>query len=272
MKEYIQSLFQMTKEIICNLKRISALSYFQYTVETKDFFLGAFWRFFTPFIQIGVYWLVFGIGLRSGSPIDGIPYVVWLTCGLTPWLWLNVSVSRGAVSIYSKATMLTRSNIPTCLIPISSVMSCSIENMWTVALMLIVYIANGCTPTWTAFGIIYYIFCGLIFLSICSLISSALVMVARDFNKLIQAVMRLMFFLTPVFWRPGNSIPHILKIFNLCNPFAYIVRGFRNALLYNIPFTATGMENAIFWCLMVLLYLLAASFQSKMRKNLLDYL
>ena len=272
MRRYFQSLGQMTRDIATNLSRIFALAFFDYQLGSKDYFLGSAWKLLSPFIQIGAYWLVFGIGLRSGAPIDGIPYVVWLTCGLTPWLWMNVSVVRGANSIYSKATMLTRANIPTCLIPLGSVWSCSMENLWNVALMVIIYLANGCVPTWTALGVFYYIFCGMVFLSVCSLITSALVMVARDFNKLIQAVMRLMFFITPVFWRPGDSIPLALKIFNLCNPFAYIVRGFRNTLLYNTPFTAAGTENAIFWCLMVLLYLIAASFQSKMRKNLLDYL
>lgn len=218
MRQYFQSLVQMTRDIVTNLSRIFALAFFDYQLEAKDYFLGTAWKLISPFIQIGTYWLVFGIGLRSGAPIDGIPYVVWLTCGLTPWLWMNVSVSRGATSIYTKATMLTRSNIPTCLIPLGSVWSCSMENLWNVALMLIIYLANGCVPTWTALSIFYYIFCGLVFLSICSLITSALVMVARDFNKIIQAVMRLMFFITPVFWRPGNSIPPCAEDFQPVQP------------------------------------------------------
>lgn len=272
MGQYVPFLGQMARDIASNLRRISALAFFDYQLEAKGYFLGAAWKLLSPFIQLGVYWLVFGIGLRSGAPMDGIPYLVWLTCGLTPWLWMSQSIVRGAGSIYSKAAVLTRSNIPTCLIPVSSVLSCGMENLWTAAMMLVIYLANGCVPTWAALGLFYYIFCGQVFLSIFSLITSALVMLARDFNKLIQAVMRLMFFVTPVFWQPGDSAPLAMRLFNLCNPFGYIVRGFRNTLLYHTLFAAGGMEHAVFWCLMALLYLIAGSFQRKMQRNLLDYL
>ena len=272
MREYIRSLWQMTRDIGCNLKRITALAYFQYMIGTKDFFLGAVWKLLTPFIQIGAYWLVFGIGLRSGQPIDGIPYVVWLTCGVAPWYWMSGCINRAASSIYGKASMLTRSNIPTCLIPLSSVLSSTMDNGWNFLLMLIIYFANGCVPTVSAFGLIYYIFCGLIFLSVMSLITSALVMLARDFQKLIQAVMRLMFFLSPIFWKPGQTLPGAFHVFDICNPFGYIIRGFRKSLLYNTSILSNGRETIIFWCVVLVLYLIGSSFQSKMRKNLLDYL
>lgn len=272
MREYIRSLWQMTRDIGCNLKRIWALAYFQYMVCTKDLFLGGIWRLLSPLIQIGVYWLVFGIGLRSGSPVDGIPYVVWLTCGLTPWLIMNQGVNRGAGSIYGKASMLTRSNIPTCLIPLSNVVSVFMENCWTILILLLVYFGNGCRPTWTALWLIYYMVCALIFVSALSLITSVLVMLARDFQNLIQAILRLLFFLSPIFWQPGDSAPALLKIFNFCNPFGYVIQGFRKSLLYNTTILSCVGETAVFWCIVLILYLLGGGLQDKMRKNLLDYL
>ena len=272
MRQYFQSLRQMTRDIACNLRRIAALAYFEYMVGTKDLFLGWVWKMLTPCIQIGAYWLVFGIGLRSGKPIDGIPYVVWLTCGVTPWYWMNGCVIKAASSIHGKAAMLTRSNIPTCLIPLSSVLSSTMDNGWNFLLMLIIYFANGCVPTVSALGLIYYIFCGLMFLSVFSLITSALVMLARDFQRLIQALMRLIFFLSPIFWKPGQTLPEAFQVFDICNPFGYVIRGFRNCMVYNASILSNGRETVIFWCIVLALYLIGSSFQSKMRKNLLDYL
>lgn len=272
MRQYIQSLCQMTKDIVTNIRRIGALARFEYIIGTKGFFLGEIWKLLSPLIQIGAYWLVFGIGLRSGKPVDGIPFVVWLTCGVTPWIWLNSNVNRAAGSIYSKASMLTRSNIPTCLIPLSTVVAHTMDNGWTVALLMVIYFANGCVPTLAAFGLFYYLFCGLMFLSVCSLITSAVVMLARDFQKLLQAVMRMMFFLTPVFWQPGDSLPYFFQVFVMCNPFAYIVRGFRSCLLYDRVLPLDNRETLVFWGIVVVLYLIGGSFQGKVRKNLLDYL
>lgn len=272
MKNYLLSLKQMTKDIFGNLRRIAALAYFEYKLGTKDMFLGGLWKILSPFIQIGAYWFVFGIGLRNGAPIGGIPYVVWLTCGVTAWSWLSGCINQTAGSIYRKAAMLTRSNIPTCLIPLSSVLAKTLDNGWTIAFMLMIYFANGCMPTSTAWGLLYYLFCGLIFLSVCSLITSALVMLARDFQKVLQAVMRLMFFLSPIFWRPSYSLPEAFRLFDFCNPFGYVIRGFRNCLLYNTSILSAWRNGIAFWMIVAILYLIGSAFQSKMRKDLLDYL
>lgn len=262
----------MTKDIFGNLHRITALAYFECKLGTKDMFLGNLWKILSPFIQIGAYWFVFGIGLRNGAPVDGIPYVVWLTCGVTAWFWLNGCINRSAGSIYGKAAILTRSNIPTCLIPLSSVISQTLDDSWTIILMLVIYLANGCTPTSSAWGLLYYLFCGLIFLSVCSLITSALVMLARDFQKVLQAVMRLIFYLSPVFWKASGNMPLLYQLFDFCNPFGYIIRGFRDSLLYNVSILESWRQGVVFWVVVAILYLVGSAFQSKMRKNLLDYL
>lgn len=272
MKNYLLSLKQMTKDIFGNLRRIAALAYFEYKLGTKDMFLGGLWKILSPFIQIGAYWFVFGIGLRNGAPIDGIPYVVWLTCGVTAWYWLNSCINPAASSIYGKASLLTRSNIPTCLIPLSTVLANTYDSLWTMALMFVIYLANGCVPTLVAFGLIYYIICGLAFMSTLSLITSAMVMLARDFQKVIQAVMRLLFFLSPVFWRASSNMPLVYQLFDFCNPFSYVIRGFRDSLLYNASILESWRQGVAFWVIVAIMYLVGSAFQSKMRKNLLDYL
>ena len=272
MRNYFLSLGQMTKNILWNIRRIAALAYFEYKLGTKGMFLGRLWKLLSPLIQIGVYWLVFGVGLRSGAPVDGFPYVVWLTCGLTPWLAMNLGINRGAGSIYGKASMLTRSNIPTCLIPLSNVAAVFLDSCWTVLIMLLIYVANGCRPGWAAVELLYYIVCALVFVSALSLITSVLVMLARDFQNLIQAILRLVFFLSPVFWQPGDNLPLLLKLFDFCNPFGYIIRGFRNSLLYNVHFWENGSATLTFWGIVIVLYLVGSGFQDKLRRNLLDYL
>ena len=272
MVSYFKYLFQMTKDIFGNLRRIYALAEFEYKLTTKGMALGQLWRILNPMIQIGVYWLVFGIGLRSGQPVDGIPYVVWLTCGLTPWLIMNRGINTAANSIYVKATMLTRSNIPTCLIPLSICLATVMDNGWTVALMIFIYLAHGCVLTWTAFGLVYYVICILFFISVLSLITSVLGMLARDFLNLIQAILRMLFFVSPIFWNPGQSASKAFQMFNLCNPFGYIICGFRDSLLYNVPIWENKTAMLIFWSMTFCLYLIGAAFQSKLRKNLLDFI
>lgn len=262
----------MTGDLARNFRKLWTLAFFEYKLSTKDLFLGGLWRLLNPAIQVGVYWFVFGIGLRNGQPIDGIPYVVWLTCGLTPWNIMNGCISRAAGSVRGKASMLMRSNIPTSLIPVSTTMAEMLNSAWSVLLLLVIFVGNGCHFQWTALCLVYYVLCMFAFLASFSLISSVLVMFAKDFANLLQAVLRLAFFATPIFWKPGSSIPEIFHKINFYNPFGYIVEGFRDSLLFNTPFWEDPTRMVTFWGIVAVLYLLGASFQGKLRKNLLDFL
>lgn len=272
MKEYVTFLRQMTGGICKDFKRIWLLAVFDYNMSTKGMFFGSLWQLISPFIQIGTYWLVFGLGLRSGSPIDGIPYIVWLTCGVTPWYIISGGVGPVANSIYSNATTLTRSNIPSYVLPISAVVSKMLAGCWTIGLMLVIYLANGCRPGWSALGLIYYVLCIAAFLSALSLVTTVLVMLARDFQQVIQMAMRLLFFLSPVFWKPGQNMPTPFLVFDQVNPIGYIIRGFRDSLLYHTPWYGTVQTAVSFWVVVAVLYLLGAAFQMKLRKNILDFL
>ncbi len=268
----MQFVSRMTKDILRNSRRLWSLAVFQYKLSNKEMVLGNFWRLVTPFIHIGVYWLVFGVGIRNGQPIDGVPFVVWLVCGVTPWFIINSSVAKAAASIYSRAAVLSRSNMLPYMLPVSSVWSCFLTYSWTLGLMLIIYLAKGCVPTWTAIGLIYYLLCADAFLTALGLINSVLVMLARDFQTVITLVMRLLFFVSPVFWRGAASMPAAFQVFDRLNPVAIILRGFRDSLLFNKWFFEDLPLIAYFWGLVLILYLIGAAFQRKLGRNILDYL
>jgi len=272
LKEYLNFLKTTTIDIIKNIRRIISLAVFEYECSSRDMFFGKAWKIVSPFIQIGVYWLVFGIGIRKGSPIDGHPYVVWLTCGLTPWTIAGKCVTSGAGSIHRKAVLLTRSNIPTVIVPISNILSNVLDSLWTIAMMIVIFFANGCKFSWSMFNIIYYVLFIIFYMSALSLITSVLVVIARDFQRLIDVIMRFMFFLSPIFWHPGNNMPMIFNIFDKVNPFAYVIRGFRNCMLYNINFYDDILSVIVSWSVVVILYLIGVAFQRKLRNNILDHI
>ena len=47
------------------------------------------WEILNPALQIMVYWIVFGLGIRSNAPIHGIPFVFWLLVGISMWFFIN---------------------------------------------------------------------------------------------------------------------------------------------------------------------------------------
>lgn len=269
---YLKYLKHITGSLIKNYRRILSLAIFEYKLTNKEMFLGGLWRFISPFIQIGTYWLVFGIGIRQNKSIDNFEYVVWLTTGITAWFIISKGVTWGANSIYNKGNVIAHSNVPACIIPVSSVLAVILDGLWTIALMIVIYLSYGHPFHLHMLNIVYYVLYTFLFLSSLSFITSALVMLARDFQRIITMVLKILFFLSPVMWRPGNNMPKFYIIFHRINPIAYIINGFRDSLLYKKDFYSDTNTMLFFVSLLLLLYLIGTVFQKKIRNNILDYL
>ena len=72
---------------------------FQIKISNHSNYLGMAWEILNPALQIMVYWLVFGLGIRSNAPIHGIPFVFWLLVGISMWFFINQGVLEGTKSI-----------------------------------------------------------------------------------------------------------------------------------------------------------------------------
>ena len=66
-----------------NFYLIQRLAQFQIKISNHSNYLGMAWEILNPALQIMVYWLVFGLGIRSNAPIHGIPFVFWLLVGIS---------------------------------------------------------------------------------------------------------------------------------------------------------------------------------------------
>lgn len=272
MISYLKYLKHITWSLLKNYRRIFSLAIFEYKLTNKEMFLGQLWKLLNPFIQIGAYWLVFGIGIRQNREIDGIQYVVWLTTGYTAWFMINRGITIGANSIYQKGNLITRSNIPAFIIPVSDILAVVMDSLWTIGLMFIIFFAYGYSPNIHMLNLLYYTIYSFAFIVSISFIFSALVMLARDFRQIVAIVMRLMFFLSPITWRPGDNMPAFYKAFHKYNPIAYAINGFRDSMLYNKDFYSNLNDLRVFLILLLVLYLIGAACQKKLRNNILDYL
>ena len=67
-------------------------------------------------------------------------------------------------------------------------------------------------------------------------------------------------------------MPAAFLLFDKINPFAYIVRGFRNSMLYQVPFYEDVFSMVFFWGVTILLYMLGIGFHRKLKNKILDYI
>lgn len=156
--------------------------------------LGILWVFLNPFTQIGVYWLVFGLGIRGGAPVNGVPYFVWLVCGLIPWFFISASISQGSNSIYSRLNTVSKMNFPLSVIPTYVVISQLYTHCVLVILMLMISLISQGWHIINIFTLLYGMFAVTVFLIALGFITSTLSTMLRDIHLLIQSITRMLFF------------------------------------------------------------------------------
>ncbi|MDU4912110.1 ABC transporter permease [Clostridium baratii] len=265
----MSNLVFVLKEHKENWYRIRRLAVYDFIAPLRDTYLGMIWIVLNPLLQISVYWIVFGMGIRNGRPVDGHPFLLWMLAGLIPWFYIGSAISGGALCIYNKSQMLTKMKFPSSIIPTYTTLTKLIETIPTIGILFIVYAFYGYKINLYSIQIIYYFFSVTILIIGLSLLNSALVMAIRDINRIITTIVRFLFYLTPILWVPSKGTSFINVIIKL-NPFTYIIDGIRESLLYNKSFIENINGTIYFWGFTIIIFLLGITVHMKLRNKFAD--
>src|SRR6266568_7517133 len=90
-------------------------------VRYKQTIIGAAWTVLQPFLTMLVFTLVFG--RLAKVPTGGIPYPVFVYCGLLPWQFFSQGLLRSSNSLVDNRYLLTKVYIPRMVLPVASILS-----------------------------------------------------------------------------------------------------------------------------------------------------
>ncbi|MDR2465248.1 MAG: Teichoic acid translocation permease TagG, partial [Streptococcaceae bacterium] len=110
------------KEQLTNWRIIFRLSSYQEKANYQSHYLGMLWQVLNPLIQVGTYFIIFGLALKGNrQPIDGAPYLVWLLFGMSVWFWINSSVTQASQSVFSQIGLVSKLKFPVSIMPTTAV-------------------------------------------------------------------------------------------------------------------------------------------------------
>ena len=252
-----------------NRKRMIRLARYELKAQNNGTLFGFLWNFFNPALQILVFWFVFAIGLQVHAPRDNYPYIVWMIVGIIPWFYISAVLQTSTMSIYSYSGILKHVYLPLSIVPVKTVFSGFIGHLWAMLVVFFVMLVSRSPVSAMVWQLPYYMFCSICFLIGWGLLASAIAVVFKDLQKILIAVIRLLFYISPIVWSQENLPQNLQFIFNL-NPFAYILEGYRNCILYGQSLTVDWKTGAYFWIITILLFLLGASTHMKFRRKFMD--
>lgn len=176
---------------------------------------------------------------------------------------------KGANSIYAKSGIAAKMKFPIATAPVSKVLQEMYEFVIMLIIMFVILLFVGIRPSWYWLNLVYYFLYCIAFLVSLAMVTSVLTMVARDFYKLLNSMIRLLFYVTPILW-VMDSMPEIYQVIMQYNPIYYVVKGFRESILYGLPFYHQMDMVALMWVINILLYVIGCVLQSKFRNKFVD--
>ena len=100
-------------------------------------------------------------------------------------------------------------------------------------------------------------------------LTSSITLFFRDMTQIVQVVLQVGFWLTPIFYSEDN-IPRALMMILKLNPMFYITRGYRDSFIYGVPFYQRIGTSLYFWIVTGIIFLAGALMFRKMRPHFAD--
>ncbi|MGN7298771.1 ABC transporter permease [Ferdinandcohnia sp. SAFN-114] len=259
------------REQFSNIHLIFRLSIYDIKSKYQSHYLGVLWQFLNPAIQVMIYWFVFGIGLRQGRPMGDVPFIAWLLVGLIPWFFIAPTINQGANSVYSKVNLVSKMKFPVSVLPTIVIVGNTFNFF---AMLVILFVILFCYDVFAGVYLIqllYYLLCTFAFLFAFSLLSSTISTIVRDFQMVLQSIVRMMLYLTPILWDMSYLPDRFLMILKL-NPVFYLIEGFRNTFLGYGWFYEHPLHTFYFWLVTLTILWGGSVLHLKFRDKFVDYL
>lgn len=268
----MKSVFKVLQEQIQYFYLVRRLSIYELRSMASGNYLGMAWEIINPAIQIAIYWFVFGFGIRQREPVGDIPYLQWMFAGILAWFFITQSVMKGSKSIFSKIKMLAKMNFPMSVIPSYVIFAQFYPHLILLGLGMLFLQFIGYPISIYYLQLPLYMIGLLAFLFSLVLITSTLTTIIRDVQMLLQSVMRMLLYLSPILW-PPTILPESVQPYMMLNPFYYVIEGYRYSLLGEGWYFLENPIYTLYFCGVILItFIVGAYLHVKFRSQFIDFL
>lgn len=262
---------EFLKTIIKNKKLIWQLGKNDFKNRFASTSLGSIWGFLQPFVFMITYVIVFQYILKVGSAGND-PYVVWFLPGMSMWLCINDSIMNASASIRTYSYLVKKVVFPVDVIPIISIVASAFVAIFLFIVAIAVCCVFGYVPNFLS--AIYIIISAYIFIIAFTRFTSAVTTLVPDFAQLLNILMQIFFWFTPVVWNLSMLAQHqTISVLMRCMPFTYLVSGFRDSFISGSIITENNfLYTIVFWVITILLLIWSNYIFKKGKKDFADVL
>lgn len=224
-------------------------------LKYRDSWLGIFWSFLQPLLNMIVLSVVFG-NIFGSNREHIVCYPVYLFTGRLLFDFFTSSTKKALTSFRSNAPIIKKVYVPKYMYPISGVLS----NFVTFAISILCYIcvwiffkvsgvSGGDELTINAYALLFFIPMAilLVFVIGVGLILSVLQVYFRDVEYIWDVFCTLLFYCVPIIYPLQNITRHWTEFLIKINPLYSMLELFRQCVLYCQPMSWKLLLYALAW-------------------------
>lgn len=269
-KRFITYLYNFFFYIFFNRQMLFELSKNDFKSRFSNSYFGSFWAFVQPLVSILVYWFVFEVGFKS-PPIGNVPFIVWFAPAYISWIAFAETVIHTSTCLAEYSYLVKKVNFKISILPIIKIMSGMFMHSFFIVFLFVINIIYGNPVDIIWFQCIYYAFAMNVLILGLGMLLSSITIFFRDITYILQVVLQIGFWLTPIFYNADNIPSSILNVLQL-NPMYYIINGYRDSFIYGIAFYEHITMTLYYWIFALILLLIGTYVFHKIRPHFADVL
>ena len=195
--------------------------------------LGPVWAIAPPLAQLAIFTFVFATVLDVRFGTGDVPFVLYLACGLFPWLAIQEAVLRSATSLVDNGVLVKRVVFPIEVLPVELALAALVHQLIAFVLLLALMASFGLPPRASLLALPLLLAVQLLLTVGLGWAVATLQVYFRDTAQALGVLLPLWFYLTPIIY-PYELVPAALRPALALNPLTALVQGYRDLFLHGV--------------------------------------
>lgn len=258
----------MVRTLTSNARLLAAITRVELSKKYAGSVLGMAWLLLQPALLLAVYIFVYSVVFKMRFPgMSRLDYVLYVFCGLVPYLGTIEAITLGAVSIKQNIHLVKNVMLPIELVPVRAVLVASATQAVGLAVVILLTALNGTLTLHVLWLPIIWSLQILMLFGLTWIIASIAVGLP-DISYFINLFLFLLMFVSPIAFT-ADMVPSNLAAVLYLNPVYYLLEMYRGSLLFGrVPAMSIV---AVYVGLSLLTFAVGSAFFRAFRGVLLDY-
>jgi ABC-2 type transport system permease protein len=226
---------------------LTSLIFSDIRIKYKNSTLGIFWSMLSPALTLGIYYLVFSVITKNGYP----NFALYLFSGLVVWNMFVTAVNMATGVIVDRAALVKKVSFPREILALANVGASVVYFAIQLSVLCLFLLVLGHAPAWGFLWILPISFVALYLLTASiAIVMSAVTVYLRDMRHLMEVLLQLWFWLSPVVYSYQNTISqrlhdHGLTWMYFINPITPIIMTFQRIFYVKTTVISTNPPHPL---------------------------